>query len=107
MAATPQRFAIEDLVADARRPALETAASGGGVEIDCAGSARLPARALAALTALAGSCRLLNASPEARLALAVLGLDRVLADGQRVQAPAAAGTAFVARAEGGSIAIEI
>ena len=107
MAGTPQRFAVEDLVADARCAAVEAAASGGGAEIECGATTRLPARALAALATLGGSCRLLNASPEARLALAVLGYDRFLAENQRGQAPAAAGTAFVARADGTAIAIEI
>ena len=44
---------------------------------------------------------------EGRLALSVLGLDRLLVEDQRVAAPAAVGTAFVARIEGGTVWIDI
>ncbi len=111
MAAAPVRCSFADIVGEIASGNRTLLGGVAPIEVDCAGTARLEAAALSAIALSANAqskdARLTGANGDERLALAVLGIDRLIPSAERVAPPAAMGPGFAASLDGASVVIAV
>ncbi|HYE06505.1 MAG TPA: hypothetical protein VEL07_13400 [Planctomycetota bacterium] len=106
MAPAPVDCVFADIVAEigsGRRTLLD---GGSALAIDCSGAVRLDVAALSAI-AKVPDARLHGAGADVRLALAVLGIDRLISPAERVSPPPAIAPAFSASIDGATVVIMV